>query len=275
MKVTPISLVRLSVVMLLCLTGCGTKGIDAKTTNTTNTSLADFSGYWSGTFGTTKISYWVVQSSDLLYITKLEPADNGMTYFGVVSGNTAGVCLYGNGTRMGYTTWTKVDDSTVRIFYNSCDSITGFTCDIPDGTTITFKKENQTPASRLIDHGDGTVFDSVNNLYWLKDANCFGRLYWSDASSRVSNLADGLCGLSDGSKAGDWRLPTVSQLSTLVGARQYFMYVVYDFYWTSSTLTDPSTGELRYYLVNMFNGSIQSDYGSDYWYFVWPVRLGK
>jgi len=70
-----------------------------------------------------------------------------------------------------------------------------------------------TPADRFLDNGDGTVTDTNTGLVWLKNANCFGLppLFdnWNDAMALVAGLSDGQCGLTDGSSAGDWRLPTL------------------------------------------------------------------
>ena len=46
--------------------------------------------------------------------------------------------------------------------------------------------------------------------------NCFGAKIWADALNDCNTLADGMCGLTDGSLAGDWRLPNVRELHSLV-----------------------------------------------------------
>lgn len=75
---------------------------------------------------------------------------------------------------------------------------------------------------RFTDMGDGTIRLNHSNLFWLKNANC-SELYggekglnWEEASDTVANLADGICGLADGSVAGDWRLPTVEEWGDLI-----------------------------------------------------------
>lgn len=60
---------------------------------------------------------------------------------------------------------------------------------------------------------NGTLI--LNNLIVLKDAGCLGKMNWVDADARAKNLASGQCGLNDSSKAGDWRLPTESELGQL------------------------------------------------------------
>jgi len=69
---------------------------------------------------------------------------------------------------------------------------------------------------RFTNRGDGTVKDNLTNLIWLKNANCFGELDWSTALSEANNLASGSCGLTDGSMAGDWHLPNVRELQSLI-----------------------------------------------------------
>ena len=59
---------------------------------------------------------------------------------------------------------------------------------------------------------NGTVKDTVTGLIWLKNANCFGLISWADANIKAGALASGQCGLADGSKPGDWRLPTLDEL---------------------------------------------------------------
>ncbi len=65
---------------------------------------------------------------------------------------------------------------------------------------------------RYDDCGNGTVTDRATGLIWLKDTSCFGQaLPWLLASQAAAQLATGLCGLSDGSSPGDWRLPTIDE----------------------------------------------------------------
>jgi Protein of unknown function (DUF1566) len=63
---------------------------------------------------------------------------------------------------------------------------------------------------------NGTVTDNLTGLIWLQNANCVGAPQWATAISDANSLAAGACGLSDGSVAGDWRLPNVRELQSLV-----------------------------------------------------------
>jgi hypothetical protein len=113
--------------------------------------------------------------------------------------------------------------------------------------------------TRFSDMGDGTVRDEDSGLIWLKDASCsdlastdsLGRAGWQEATDVVRfNVADGICGLKDGSVRGVWRLPTQVEwaafldrdysypaLCNAAGDDQWeegdaFDGVVYNFYWS-------------------------------------------
>jgi len=68
-------------------------------------------------------------------------------------------------------------------------------------------------ANRYVDCGNGTVADTVTGLIWLKQADCLGTNGWAAANGAAAALANGACGLADGSSAGDWRLPTQAEWS--------------------------------------------------------------
>ena len=65
--------------------------------------------------------------------------------------------------------------------------------------------------TRFVDCGNGTVTDTMTGLIWLKRADCFPESNWKVALQAAASLKSGDCGLSDGSSAGDWRLPTKAE----------------------------------------------------------------
>ena len=101
------------------------------------------------------------------------------------------------------------------------------------------------PEPRFGDNGNGTVTDHLTGLIWLLDADAFGEVTWADALHKANTLATGQAGLSDGSQRGDWRLPNIRELRSLIDYSQVnpilpaghpFRRVRSAIYWTSTTL---------------------------------------
>lgn len=106
------------------------------------------------------------------------------------------------------------------------------------------------------DMKDGTFIDSYIGMVWLKNANCFGKLSWAEAKSKVASLASGQCGLTDGSKAGQWRLPTSSQqLAIMPSDIQGFSNPQQSWYWSGDT----SSGNSNYAMVMSLGGGMTSE----------------
>lgn len=143
------------------------------------------------------------------------------------------------------------------------------------------------PTPRFTDNGDGTVTDGLTGLVWLQDINCFGPQTWSAALVSSNTLANGQCGLNDGSTAGQWRLPNRNELWSLIDFLDFgpamlnsglFYYGTNGapptlLFWSSSTVAGmPSQA----WYININDGSVYGyGYGSkssisD----VWPVRSG-
>ena len=133
------------------------------------------------------------------------------------------------------------------------------------------------PNPRFTDNGDGTVTDNLTNLVWLKNANCFGPRTWNNALSDSNGTQSGLCGLTDGSSTGDWRLPNYKELFSLVDAENYnpplpsghpFNNVQSFHYWSSTTF---ALGTSVAWFVSMEFGDVGIGNKTGI-YYVWPVR---
>jgi len=136
------------------------------------------------------------------------------------------------------------------------------------------------PAQWFKDNGNGTVTDNKTGLIWLKNANCFGYATWALALSACNALPRGSCGLTDGSIAGDWRLPNRFELESLLDLGQYNPALPLGHPFTnvstpcwSSTTYAGSTGSA--FLVNFYSGGVDA-YGKSTYQngYVWPVRGG-
>src|SRR5919108_25633 len=135
------------------------------------------------------------------------------------------------------------------------------------------------PKPRFTVNNNGTVTDNLTGLIWMQNANCFNRQRWSTALEAANNLADGQCGLKDGSKPGDWRLPNINELQSLINygitspalpRNHPFENVQLLDYWSSTTfVADP----IQAWVIFTDLGSVFFVYkaGSR---FIWAVRGG-
>lgn len=142
------------------------------------------------------------------------------------------------------------------------------------------KSTTNTTSERFIDNNDGTIYDSYSKLTWLKTASCFGTQTYDNAISKVSTLATGGCGLTDGSKAGDWRVPIIDELSIFrdTGYRSWnllegvgFTNVGGTFKHWSTTPDDRYVNNVRC-LTSIWD--VESSLKTNYLH-VWPVKVSK
>jgi|GEM_PF-603571 len=75
---------------------------------------------------------------------------------------------------------------------------------------------------RFTINGDGTVTDNLTGLIWLQDAGCLVDIGWLAGLTGANALENGVCGLTDGSVPGEWRLPNVKELLSLLNYRYSF-----------------------------------------------------
>jgi hypothetical protein len=139
--------------------------------------------------------------------------------------------------------------------------------------------------SPFLDSNDGTVTDTRTGLIWLKDAGCLTPATWPGTLAAVNGLAGGTCGLSDGSEAGDWRLPNLDELESLVDASArtpglhlgiVFSNVSNEVYWSSTTYFggeegSPAAWAIRFSDGRYINDGVTNDKATAY-NPVWAVR---
>jgi hypothetical protein len=208
------------------------------------TNVALGTAYWSSTTYTAQTSSaMAIRMSDGRWINGIDAADAGFAnhkvnasnaLWAVRSGAPGAVQLLATGVynSQGGGSFGAADDALLQL-----------------GAAL--------PGPRFIDKGDGTVADTATGLTWLKQADCI-RLSWPAALASIHALASGRCGLSDGSSAGQWRMPNRNEMLSLSDraptfpqasyfSGQYFgtgvssgpvifsNFIVADYYWTSTT----------------------------------------
>jgi hypothetical protein len=133
------------------------------------------------------------------------------------------------------------------------------------------------PAPRFTDNNDGTVTDNLTGLIWLKHADCYGAKEWSQTLIDVSTFSNGQCGLVDGSKPGDWRLPNRKELLSLVDFSTYypalpaghpFINVPNSAHWCSTSNLSATS---KAWAIHIWGGGIFSSPKHSIFPF-WPVR---
>jgi len=149
------------------------------------------------------------------------------------------------------------------------------------------------PNPRFTDQENGTIRDNLTGLVWLKDADCFGTQNWSNGLTLSNNLADGTCGLTDGSQPGDWRLPNIKEFLSLISyqapdpnltaTQVVVLPEAHPFsnadnagnqYWTSTSLARNFSSH-NAYVVFLGQGEVLLYGKGSYYPRVWPVRDPK
>jgi len=136
---------------------------------------------------------------------------------------------------------------------------------------------------------NGTVTDRLTGLVWLQDAGCLGNQILVDGIATVNSLAADnslRCSLTDGSQVGDWRMPNIRELLSIIDFSQSYPAItlpdnhpfqnvtVYEesgfpaSYWSSTSIDGDGGGGYTVSLsvgwVNRFVGSVSMG--------VWAVR---
>lgn len=160
---------------------------------------------------------------------------------------------------------------------------------ITESQTSTTTTTTSPAEQRFIDNGNGTVTDTKTGRVWLQNASIGGWKTWYEAETYCANLANGQDGLTDGSVAGQWRLPEKEELQgigteppatwdtgnspvTWTTPGEPFTPVQKRAYW-SATISDSKPDYAC--TVNMKDGSVLDYSMSSSSPSVWPVRDGN
>jgi hypothetical protein len=200
--------------------------------------------YWSSTTYTALPSNaMAIRFTDGRWINGIDTADNTFnndkknsnnTLWAVKSGATGTVQLLATGAFAG-----PAGGGSGQSFGDADDAI------LQKGAPLT--------SPRFIDNGNGTIADTVTGLTWLKQADCI-KQSWSVAITMINDLANGQCGLTDGSSAGQWHMPNRTEMLSLSDRAPTFPQASY--FNGQYQASDKITG------TNIFNNFIVSDY---YW----------
>ena len=184
---------------------------------------------------------------------------------------------------------TRCWDDQPAVPHRAYDSHIDCTNTLQDGD---LQKGLPSPVPRFMDNADGSVTDNLTGLVWLKNVVCLGRQTWFSALVSASNLAAGMCGLTDGSTQGEWRVPNIKEFLSILSYQVpdpnlaavdiYALPENYPFtglgfnvsdFWTSTTVArDGRTSNA--FVVRLNGGTITSWYKGEHPLppYVWPVR---
>ena len=112
------------------------------------------------------------------------------------------------------------------------------------------------PDQRFQDNGDGTFDDTLTGLTWLGVRNCVPIHTWPTSIDFANNFSanSGDCAeLSDNSEAGDWRMPNIRELYSLINFSVAFPAWDPQIPFTGEWLQDPTSG--TYWSSTSFQGS--------------------
>jgi|GEM_PF-2677843 len=195
-------------------------------------------------------------------VTAANKNNGGFSFFGVLPADCTGTLTDGAQTIQ------------VRILGCTTEASplarTGQTVQFAIGDDGDLEKGQPWPNPRFTDNLNGTVTDNLTGLVWPKDLDCVGASTtqnWLNALAAANALAHGnvACELTDGSVAGDWRLPNRNELLSLLdlGTTSPALPASHPFvdfedesaYWSSTTAAFDGN---QAWFVELTNGNVGS-----------------
>lgn len=143
------------------------------------------------------------------------------------------------------------------------------------------------PGDRFQDNGDGTFTDLLTGITWMSIRDCIVKYSWAGALEYANMLSanSDLCpALNDGSVEGDWRLPNIKELYSLVDISDdspawadgipftgnNWPDYPWDKYWSSSSFQP--VPESNAFAMDSGFGLIWS-YSKTSVFYAWPIRI--
>jgi len=208
----------------------------------------------------------------------------GVSIFGVtgdsnVVNTSSGTAVAGD-ILIGKKAWVAGSD-VIGTMYPAPVSKTGQTVSFATSDDGALQKGVTVSSSRFTDNQNGTVTDNLTGLVWLKKANCFVGQTWENAISSANNLSNSTCELLDGSATGQWRLPNLKEIQSLMdygnsipalpSGHPFLGVDTVQFFWTSTRYAYINT---QAWVVDMWASNIYPRTLSTP-YAAWPVRGGQ
>ena len=263
--ITPIPATTYSITGTVTLNGTGLQNVTMQLSGAgASSTVTDASGAYS--FTGLPVGGYTITPSTSGY--KFVPSSSNLTIStaNVTDINFADVLVYRVHSTGLITSSAAYDDSYYQLGISPVIAPT-------NGTTGAYNTPSGLTGTRFIDNGDGTVIDVYNGLTWLKNANCFNTQQpWATALTSAHTLANGACGLTDGSSVGQWRLPNINELHSLgptwPPSSPFTAVQGSNFYWSSSSNAVSAWNVyMNVGFVGMSNKVING--------YVWPVRSGQ
>lgn len=182
---------------------------------------------------------------------------------------------------------TASDSNTDNATFPAPVSATGQKTNYAFGDDGDFQLGLAVPGPRFSDNGDGTFIDNLTGITWLGVRDCIIQLFWNaslEYANHLSANSDACPALHDGSVAGDWRLPNIKELYSLVDVSNSSPVWAsgipfsgtwggppWENYWSSTSFM-PVPNDNAFVMDASF-GLISSWNKSSRKFYAWPIRV--